>query len=346
MLYFPRHPRIFLSTLVFILLLSTVVSLSIGYGSWAGIGDTFSLLGKYLSANPLTHREEILSAVLLQLRMPRVILEVFVGINLAVAGVLLQALFRNPMAEPYTVGVSSGAALGAVIAVSLGFRETFLGVGLQGIAAFSGALGVTFCVYMIARQRGVVLTTKLLLTGLAFAAIIQAVTTLILLQFEFIRLRSVLSWTLGSFANKGWTHVGAIVPLSLAGLAISMIISKPLNVLCLGEEKAHSLGLPVERFKTLVLLISALLTGIAVAVSGIIAFAGLVVPHIMRMIVGPDHKLLIPSAAIGGALLMVYADLIVRLLSSAQEIPVGVVTSVFGGIIFIQLLRSSKRDII
>jgi len=283
--------------------------------------------------------------VFVNLRMPRVILEICVGINLSIAGVLLQALFRNPLAEPYSVGVSSGAALGAVIAVSIGFRESIVGIGLQGFFAFGGALAITFLVYVIARQNGVVLTTKLLLTGLAVAAVIQAVTTLMLLQFEFIRLRSVLAWTLGSFSNKGWSHVITIVPFTFIGLVLCSFLAKPLNILCLGEEKAKSLGLNVEKFKLSIFVISSLLTGTAVAVSGIIAFVGLVVPHIMRVILGPDHKYLIPASALGGALLVVYADLIVRILSKSQEIPIGVVTSVFGGIIFIQLLKNTQKGI-
>ncbi|MDL5047232.1 iron ABC transporter permease [Oscillatoria amoena NRMC-F 0135] len=328
-----------------ILLASVFVSVAVGYGDWGGIPDTWNMLWRWLSGRSPGAHEEILRTVFIHLRLPRILLEIFVGANLAVAGVLLQALFRNPLAEPYSVGVSSGAALGAVIAVTIGFRETFTGIGLQSLTAFAGALLVTFVVYSVARQNGVVQTTRLLLTGLAVAAVIQAATTLMLLQFEFIRLRSVLSWTLGSFSNKGWSHVVMIAPFSLMGITICLLLAKPMNILCLGEDKAKSLGLSVEKFKMIVFILAALLTGTAVAVSGIIAFVGLVVPHIMRMITGPDHRRLIPAAALGGGLLVLYADLIVRFLSKTQEIPIGVVTSVFGGVMFIHLLKHSRQNL-
>ncbi len=278
--------------------------------------------------------------ILFQLRMPRVLLAATVGAALAAAGTVFQALFRNPMADPAIIGVSSGAALGAILVILVGGAGAFGGLGVA-VFAFLGAVAAAFLVYRLARIGPAVQVATLLLAGVAVAAVISATITM-LMAFSGEEIRAIYFWLLGGFGTRGWSSLAAALPLVVAGAALAMAVGGDLNLATLGEERAGQLGLDVDRFKRLALATGALLTGAAVAVSGVIGFVGLMTPHILRLVVGPDHRRLLPASMLGGACFMVLADLAARTVASPAEIPVGAVTALVGGPFFLFLLRRER----
>jgi iron complex transport system permease protein len=277
------------------------------------------------------------------IRLPRLVLAILVGAALAVAGVAMQGFFQNPMADPYIVGVSSGAALGATIGLVFRLNITLLGISTVPLLAFGGALSATFLVYALALRGGRVPVVLLLLIGVAVGALASAATSFIMIVGDEDT-RIVLYWLLGSLSSRGWTEVWMILPYVCIGIFCILLYARDLNLLLLGEETAQHTGVDVERVKRIVLAASALLAAAAVSVSGIIGFVGLVVPHVVRLIVGPDHRRLIPVSAIGGALLLVVADIGARSLIAPAEIPVGIITSVIGCPFFLFLI-ARRREI-
>ena len=271
------------------------------------------------------------------IRLPRVILAVLIGAALGVAGTAMQGFFQNPMADPYIVGVSSGASFGATLGMVLHLDFWVGGFSATPIMAFAGALGTTFLVYALSLRGGRVPVVLLLLIGVAVGALAAAGTSfLMILGNEDTRL--VLFWLLGSLSSRRWDHVQMIIPYFLVGVTVIWIYARDLNVLLLGEETAQQTGVDVEQVKRIILSASALLAAAAVSVSGIIGFVGLIVPHLMRVITGPDHRKLIPLSALSGALLMVLADLVARTVISPSEIPIGIITSVLGCPLFLFLI--------
>jgi iron complex transport system permease protein len=279
--------------------------------------------------------------ILFQLRLPRVLLAAVVGAGLAAAGAVFQALFRNPMADPAIIGVSSGAALGAIVVILAGGGAALGGMGVSA-AAFLGALATAFLVYRLARLGPSVQVATLLLAGIAVAAIISAVISLAM-TFSGQQIRLIYFWLLGGLGARGWQSLAAAGPFVLAGTVVAMGTARDLNLTALGEERASQLGLEVERVKTLMLATGALLTAAAVSVAGLIGFVGLMTPHILRLVVGADHRRLIPASILGGAAFMILADLAARTVVSPEEIPVGAVTAVLGGPFFLYLLRRERR---
>ena len=279
--------------------------------------------------------------ILLQLRLPRVLLAAIVGAGLAVAGAVFQVLFSNPMADPAIIGVSSGAALGAIAVILAGWGAA-LGGSATAAAAFAGALLTALLVYRLARIGPAVQVGTLLLAGIAVAAVISSVITLVM-AMSGQEVRSIYFWLLGGLGAASWQQVGeAGVPIGV-GMAIVALSVANLNLMALGEERAGQLGLDIEGFKRLLLATGALLAAAAVSVAGLIGFVGLMTPHIMRRIVGPDHRRLLPASILGGATFMVLADLVARTVVSPEEIPVGAVTALLGGPFFIYLLRRERR---
>ena len=271
------------------------------------------------------------------IRLPRVILAVLIGAALGVAGTAMQGFFQNPMADPYIVGVSSGASFGATLGMVLHLDFWVGGFSATPIMAFAGALGTTFLVYALSLRGGRVPVVLLLLIGGAVGALAAAGTSfLMILGNEDTRL--VLFWLLGSLSSRRWDHVQMIIPYFLVGVTVIWIYARDLNVLLLGEETAQQTGVDVEQVKRIILSASALLAAAAVSVSGIIGFVGLIVPHLMRVITGPDHRKLIPLSALSGALLMILADLVARTVISPSEIPIGIITSVLGCPFFLFLI--------
>ena len=271
------------------------------------------------------------------IRLPRLVLAVLIGASLGVAGTAMQGFFQNPMADPYIVGVSSGASFGATLGMVLHLDFWIGGLSATPTLAFLGALATTFLVYALALRGGRVPVVLLLLIGIAVGALAAAGTSfLMIMGNEDTRL--VLFWLLGSLSSRRWDHVQMIFPYFLLGITLIWIYARDLNVLLLGEETAQQTGVDVEQVKRVVLSASALLAAAAVSVSGIIGFVGLIVPHLMRMIAGPDHRKLIPLSALGGALLMILADLLARTLIAPSEIPIGIITSVLGCPFFLFLI--------
>lgn len=281
--------------------------------------------------------------IVTQLRLPRVVLAAVVGAGLAVSGTVFQALFRNPMADPAIIGVSSGAALGAIAVILAGGAAFAGGLGISA-AAFAAALMTAVLVYRLARVGPAVQVATLLLAGVAVAAVISAVISLVM-SLSGSQVRAIYFWLLGGLGEEGWHAVLASGPLVAVGIGLAVLASGDLNLTALGEERAAQLGLDVERFKRTMLAAGSLLAAAAVSVAGVIGFVGLMTPHILRLVVGPDHRRLLPASALGGASFMILADLLARAVIRPQEIPVGAVTALVGGPFFVWLLRRQRRGV-
>ncbi len=281
-------------------------------------------------------------AVLWNIRLPRAILAMLVGGALAASGATLQGVFRNPLTDPGLIGVASGAALGAVGSIVLGF--TFLGVATLPAAAFIGGLVTTLCVYLMSRRNGRTEIVTLLLTGIALNAIAGAATGFLIFIASDAQLRSVVFWSLGSLGGATWRNITVAGPVIGAGLLLLPRWGRDLNLLTLGEREARHLGVETERVRLLLIVLTALITGAAVAVCGTIGFVGLVVPHLIRLIAGPDHRVLVPASALGGALLVTLTDLVARTIAAPVEIPLGVITALTGGPFFLWLLHRTRRE--
>ena len=286
--------------------------------------------------------EQRLDSVLWNIRLPRIVLAMLVGGGLGVAGAGLQGVFRNPLAEPSVIGVSSGAAVGAVSAIVLGFFIP----GTAGIvtAAFLGGLAATALVYSVARSFGRTEVVVLVLAGIAVNATAGAFTGLLTSVADDDQLRSITFWILGSVGGATWPVVWAVLPFFVVGMVALPFWARALNLLTLGDLQAGHLGISTERVRVMVIVFSALITGAAVAVAGVIGFAGLVVPHIIRLTVGPDHRFLLPCSILGGAMLLLFADLIARTAAAPAEAPLGVVTALLGGPFFLWLVHRTRKS--
>jgi len=280
----------------------------------------------------------------LSLRVPRVLLAIVVGAALAVAGAVMQSFFQNPMASPYILGVASGASLGATVALSAGLGG-IAGQSGPSACAFAGAVGVTFLVYVLSRRGGRVNTTLLLLTGIAVGTFVGALAFMLMFLFTEQTIGQVLRWVMGTLSNRGWGELAVAAPIAILGVAFVRFYARDLNVMLMGAESAQHLGVHVERTRLVLLVVSSLLTAVAVAAVGIIGFVGLVVPHLMRLIVGPDHRSLIPASVLGGALLLLGADAVARSLPH-ESVPLGVLTTLVGCPFFIILLTRREKTFI
>jgi len=320
--------------------LAVALVLGVGLGTVAiSPGDTIGILAERLFGLHLGGTwSPATETIVWDLRLPRVLMSMVVGVGLAVAGATFQGLLRNPLADPYVLGTASGAALGAAIAVVIPIRATLLGFGLIHVLAFVGALGAVFTVYRLSRIGGLSPLTSLLLTGYAVGSLLAAGLAMAM-YLSGAALRQIFSYLLGGFDTAAWSQLAATVPLVAVGSVLILLRARALNGLLLGEEAAVHLGIDVRRERGILLALASLVTAAAVAVSGLIGFVGLVVPHVVRLIVGPNARLVLPLSALGGAALLAFADLAARLLG---EIPVGVVTAVIGAPFFLFLLRRSK----
>jgi ABC-type Fe3+-siderophore transport system permease subunit len=322
-------------------LLAAALLAGVAFGSvWISPFDTLRLFAwkLHLSGRPAGIAPST-SVILFQLRLPEVLLAATVGAALATAGAVFQALFRNALADPAIIGVSSGAALGAIVVILAGGGAALGGLGVPA-AAFAGATITAFLVYRLARVGPTTQVATLLLAGIAVAALISAAITLAM-TFSGEQIRSIYFWLLGGVGDRGWQALRAAAPLIGVGLAVSALSVGDLNLSVLGEERAGQLGLEVERFKRLMLGTGALLAGAAVSVSGVIGFVGLMTPHILRQVIGADHRRLVPASMLGGATFLVLADLVART-ARPEELPVGAVTAVLGGPFFLYLLRRER----
>lgn len=298
-----------------------------------------------LAAGPRAGHDDKAAQIVWRIRLPRLLLGFVVGAGLAVAGTMMQSFFQNPMADPYIVGVSSGAALGATAAIVLHWQAALLGLSAVPICAFGGAVAATALVYGLSRRGGRVPVATLLLTGIAVGSVTSALASLLLVVSPGTRddLHVVVFWAMGSLAYRGQDQLAMIAPYVAVGLLAAALMARDLNALALGEETAAHLGVNVERVKVALIVVASLLAAGAVALAGIIGFVGLIVPHIMRLLVGPDHRVLLPASALGGAVLLALADLVARTAAAPTEIPVGIVTSVLGGPFFLYLLHRRRQ---
>ncbi|MCG7299106.1 MULTISPECIES: FecCD family ABC transporter permease [Brevibacterium] len=277
-----------------------------------------------------------------EVRFPRIVLTVFVGAALAIAGAVMQGIFGNPLAEPGTIGVSSGAAVGASFAFLHGL--SFLGGFTVPLLAFVCGLVTTIVVYVLARSNGRTEVVTLILTGVAVNAISGALISFIVFKAPTQAREQIVFWQMGSFNGSRWEQVAIVVPLVVVGIVLTMFLARGLDLVSLGEKAARHLGVDVERLRLYAMVLSALLVSAAVAFVGIIAFVGLVVPHLMRMLLGPGHRLLLPASVLGGAVLLTFADLAARTLIEFADLPIGMLTALIGGPYFFYLLRRSRRE--
>lgn len=274
-------------------------------------------------------------------RFPRVLLAAVVGAALGSAGAIMQGVFGNPLAEPGVIGVSAGAAVGAALALVTGF--TVLGGWTVPVAAFAGGLTTTSLVYLLARANGRTEVVTLVLTGVAVNAVAGAAIGLLMFVTDEAGVQAIAFWNLGSLAQASWPAVALAAPCLLVGLAVAYADARRLDLLALGEPAARHLGVHVERLRIRMIVVTALLGAAAVAFTGIISFVGLVVPHLVRMVAGPGHRVLLPASALGGAVVVIAADLAARTLVEHQELPLGVLTAVVGGPAFFWLLRRTRN---
>jgi iron complex transport system permease protein len=311
-------------------------------------GEVLGSLLRAIGINtPLAPSDPIVESTLWVVRFPRIVMALAVGASLAVAGAVMQAIFGNPLAEPGVVGVSSGAALGAATGIVLAGSGALAVLGSWGTAglAFAGGLLATLLVYVVSRSNGRTEVVTLLLTGIAINAFAGAGLAFLLFAGSTASREQIVFWQLGSLNGSRWQETGIVAVVAVVGLIIALVIAGRLNLLALGERSARHLGVNVEALRIGSIVLVALLTGAAVAFCGIIAFVGLVVPHIIRMAIGPAHRPLILASAIGGGALLVVADLLARTVVAGADLPIGMLTSLVGGPFFFFLLyRQRKRS--
>ncbi len=282
--------------------------------------------------------------ILFQIRLPRVAITALIGAALAASGSTYQGLFRNPLADPYLVGVASGAGLGATLALAFNLHTTALGLNAVPVAAFLGAVATVGVVVLSAQVGRTTPISTMLLAGVAIGAFATAFTTFLMLRTPD-GMRRAFTWLLGGYNGGGWAPFITTLPYLLIGLAVLQINARALNILQLDEEQARQLGIHVERLKIILVAASTLMTAAAVAFGGLVGFVGLVVPHVLRLLGGHDYRHLIPLSALGGAAFLILADLLARTLIAPTELPVGVVTALTGAPFFVFLLRRLKRSV-
>ncbi len=342
--------RVFLATAALVCLAMTIAILSLGVGAVRiPPGRILAVLGGWLSGDAamLASRDAL---VVLNIRLPRLLLGALVGAGLAVAGALMQGLFRNPLADPGLVGVSAGAGLAAAATIVLG---EWLLAGLIGkvpfallpAGAFLGGLLTTMLLYLIATREGRTSVSTMLLAGVALGAMAGAMTGFLAFLSDDRQLRDLTFWSLGSLGGANWAKVWAIAPVMLVLIAAMGLLARGLDALALGEAEAYHLGVPVQRLKAAVIVLTALAVGASVAAAGLIGFVGIVVPHMLRLVVGAGHRALLPMSALGGATLVVGADAIARVAVAPAELPIGIVTAAIGAPFFLWLLLRGDRSL-
>ncbi|MFJ3295791.1 FecCD family ABC transporter permease [Streptomyces bacillaris] len=339
----PKSPRskAFVLTVGLSLALLAGCLLSAAIGAYSiPIGDVLGSVHHRigLGGQPL---DRVGESVLWNVRLPRVVLALLVGASLGCAGALMQGVFGNPLAEPGVIGISAGAAVGAVASIALGL--TFFGNWTITVFAFIAGLATVLLVYTLSRSGGRTEVVTLILTGIAVNAFAGALIGLFIFFADNAQITQITFWQLGSLSQATWPKVLAVLPCALAGLLIAPFYARKLDLLALGERPARHLGVDVERLRITLVLVVALLTAAAVAVAGIISFVGLLVPHLLRMANGPGHRFLVPGSALGGALVLVAGDLAARTVAAPAELPLGVLTALFGSPFFFWLLRRTRR---
>lgn len=325
--------------LLIVLALTALFSLT-----W-GASDTsmFDVVAQWsgLSDEAVSERDWLIIG---QIRFPRMVMGILIGASLAVSGAVMQGLFRNPLADPGIVGVSAGAGLGAVGMIVLGgsaylgWFSALLGIYALPVAAFFGGLLTTLLLYRVSTRRGQTSVATMLLAGIALAALAGALTGILVYKADDLQLRDLTFWGLGSLAGATWAKILSAGVIIIPALAAAPFIANGLNGLALGEATAHHIGIPVQRLKNVAIVAVAAATGAAVAVSGGIGFVGIVVPHLLRLLIGPDHRYLLPACALLGAVMLLMADAVSRTIVAPAELPIGIVTAIIGAPFFLWIL--------
>jgi iron complex transport system permease protein len=329
---------------LFFLLIAMILSVVFG-AVYIPIEDIVGILMNQLPGIEITGDwPASFSAIVVSLRLPHAILIALTGAALAGSGAAYQGLFRNPLADPYLIGVASGAGLGAVSMMALRWPTDLLGLYLIPIGAFCGALLTVLIVYRLARVGRIVPLTTLILAGVAVGAFASALTSYLMLRSDDQIYRAI-SFLLGGSTMTGWRPVLAALPYVVLGMGLLTLSGHFLNVLQFGEDQAKQLGLSVERAKLFIILTASMTTAVAVSFSGVIGFIGLIVPHVLRILWGQDYRHLIPLSIIGGATILLFADLLARVLLAPQSIPVGIVTALAGTPFFLWILRRAKSEV-
>lgn len=333
------------------IIMACMLFISIVLSSTLGVANiTFSksmqiLMSKIPFINKLLNVDNISEThklIIINIRLPRIILSALIGAGLSVVGCVFQAIFKNPMADPYVIGISSGSALGASISIVMGISSMALGITGTTLFAFIGAIFTTVLVYFIAKTGTKLPTNTLLLSGVSVSFLFSSINSLIMI-FNRDRVEQIVFWTMGSLASATWKQVISLFLFVIIGFILIIIYSRDLNLMLMGDETACSLGIEVNFVKKFLLIVSSIIIASCVSVSGVIGFVGLIVPHITRMIVGPNHKVLIPFSTLGGAIFMIICDTLSRILAPPAEIPVGAITALFGAPYFIYLLIKNKK---
>ena len=329
-----------------IILLAVVAALATTVGSVSiPFWTTCSILLSKLPLVEMTPRwASTLEMIIIDIRLPRVVLAGMVGAALAAAGATYQGLFRNPLADPYLIGVAQGAALGAVIGFMLPPAWHNLGFGIIPLLAFTGALMSITVVYMLARVGKTLPVTTLILAGVALGALLGSIVSYLIIS-SGEKIHGIMFWLMGSFSLSQWSEAVMILPYVLVGLVVLLLYARSLNLMQLDEEQARQLGINVERLKLALLGAATLITAAAVSFVGVIGFVGIIIPHAVRLIWGADHRFLLPLSILTGAIFLIIADIIARTALAPTEIPVGVITAICGAPFFLYLLRRRKHVI-
>ncbi|MCY6379676.1 FecCD family ABC transporter permease [Hoeflea prorocentri] len=340
-----QRARASIVVLLGLLCATFLFSLATGASDASALAVVKSWIAPFLGIEPeLSQRDHI---IINDIRLPRAAMGILVGAGLAVCGAVMQGLFRNPLADPGIVGVSSGAALGAVSMIVLGPTilaplATLAGIYALPLAAFVGGLLTTLLLYRVSTRHGMTSVATMLLAGIALAALAGAATGILIFLADDQQLRDLTFWSLGSLAGANWTKVFAAGPIILVILVVSPLLASGLNAMTLGEAAARHMGLSVQRFKVMAIIFVAAATGAAVAVSGIIGFVGIVVPHLLRLLIGPDHRFLLPASALLGASMLLAADAAARTIVAPAELPIGIITALVGSPFFLWILLNRR----
>jgi len=329
------HWTFYLAGLLILLLASVLLSLSVGEMN-LGFTDILNILRHGNNGMEYT--------ILSQIRFPRVVLGIAVGGALSLSGMLLQGVYRNPLVEPYTLGISGGASLGVAFAIVFGLHQ-LIGSFVLPFAGFTGAFLIIFLVYTFSSRSGRINIQSMLLTGVMISFIASSSMMLLMSTTSSENLHGIIFWIMGSLDEPDMSLISVTLVLALGSLLVSYFFVQPLNALRLGEEKAKHLGINTDTTIKILFLLASLLAGVCVAVAGVIGFVGLIIPHLMRMLVGSDYRILLVSSFVSGSIFLVLSDVIARTIISPNELPIGVITGIVGGIIFLLLMsRSSLRS--
>jgi len=341
------YVKIFILSLI-ILITAAVAAVNFGAVDISFKDNASIIFNKIPFLNSLISTEGIKESskiIVLNLRLPRIILAALVGMGLSVVGATYQSIFKNAMADSYVLGVSSGAALGAALAIAFGAAANTLGMGITTVSAFLGAILTAFFVLNIARLGSKLSDVTLMLAGVSMNFLLSSLISLIMI-FKRNEIEKIVMWTMGSVSAGNWKSICVLAPIVFLGTAIICLFLKDLNMMMLGEESAQNLGVEVYKVKVILIVVSTIIVGAVVSFSGIIGFVGLIIPHVVRIALGSDNRVVIPFSASIGALFLILCDTLARSIVPPAEIPVGIVTSIFGVPFFLYLLMKNKKKVL